>query len=146
MQRRRMLKPLPKSLQNVPLKIKYTSIMRLAQVAAEAVAMKDVFQTAGGLSSAAKAAGVADPIRVLDLDKAMRHYAELNNYPTSCIFTDDQVKQHDMIRAQEMQKAQAPGQAMAAVSAAKTLSDTQVPGGNALNALLTGNTQQPGGP
>ena len=145
MQRRRMLKPLPKSLQNVPLKIKYTSIMRLAQVAAEAVAMKDTFAVAGSLSSAAKAAGVADPIRVLDLDKALKHYAELNNYPTSCIYTEDQVKQHDMIRAQEMQKAQVPGQAQAAVSAAKTLSDTQVPGGSALNALLTGGTGQGGG-
>ncbi len=145
MQRRRMLKPLPKSLQGVPLKIKYTSIMRLAQVAAEAVAMKDVFVTAGELSSAAKAAGVADPIRVLDLDKALKHYAELNNYPTSCIFTDDQLKQHDMIRAQEMQKAQMPGQAQAAVTAAKTLSETKVPGGNALNSLLTGGTGQGGG-
>jgi Bacteriophage head to tail connecting protein len=144
MQRRRILKPLPKSLVGVPLKIKYTSIMRLAQIAAEAVAMKDVFATAGALSSAAKAAGVADPIRVLDLDKALKHYAELNNYPSSCVFTDDQVKQHDMIRAQEQQKAQVPGQAMAAVSAAKTLSDTQVPGGNALNSLLTGSTGQGG--
>ena len=146
MRRRRMLKPLPKSLLNIPLKIEYTSIMRLAQRSAESIAMKDVFVTMGELSSAAKAAGVPDPIRVFDLDKSAKHYAELNNYPSNCILTDDVIKAHDEIRAKAQQQAAAPGQAMAAVTAAKTLSDTQVPGGNALNALLTGSTQQPGGP
>ena len=120
--------------------------MRLAQRSAESIAMKDVFVTMGELSSAAKAAGVPDPIRVFDLDKSAKHYAELNNYPSNCILTDDVIKAHDEIRAKAQQQAAAPGQAMAAVTAAKTLSDTQVPGGNALNALLTGSTQQPGGP
>ena len=91
--------------------------------------------------TAAKAAGVPDPIRVINLDKAMRHYADINNFPTDSMFTDDEVKQHDAIRQQEMAKAktdaQAPGAAMAAVNAAKTLSDTQLPGGNsALGAML----------
>ena len=98
--------------------------------------MKDVLQTAGGLSSAAKAAGVPDPIRVLNLDKSMKHYADLNNYPNDCIFTDDEVTAHDKIRQQEMQKAQAPQQASAAVEAAKTLSQTNIQPGNALSAML----------
>ena len=137
MERRRMLLPKPKSLNGIPLKITYTSIMRLAQRSAESIAMKDTFATAGSLSSAAKAAGVPDPIRVINLDKAMRHYGDLNNFPADCVFTDDEVKAHDAIRAKAQQEAAAPGQAMAAVSAAKTLSETQVPGASsALGAIL----------
>jgi hypothetical protein len=136
MERRRMLRPMPDSLKNVPLKINYVSIMRLAQRSAESIAMKDTFVTMGQLSAAAKAAGVPDPIRVFDLDKSARKYGELNNYPADCFFTDEQVKQHDQAREQAKAQAQAPGAAMAGVQAAKTLSDTKVPGGSALEALL----------
>ena len=138
MERRRMLKPKPASILKVPLKVTYISILRLAQRSAESVAMKDGFSTAGALSSAAKAAGVPDPIRVMNLDKAMVHYLELNNFPADCIYTEDQIKQHDQIRTEEMQKAQQPANAMAAVSAAKTLSDTALPGGNTALGALTG--------
>jgi hypothetical protein len=135
---RRMIKPKPKSLMGVPLKVNYVSILRLAQRSAESVAMKDCFQTGGELSSAAKAAGVPDPLRVLNLDKAYRKYCELNNLDEDLMFTDDEVTQHDHIRAQAQQQAQAPGQAQAAVEAAKTLSDTQLPGGNTALGALTG--------
>jgi hypothetical protein len=139
MERRRILKPKPPSLKNVPLKIKYTSIMRLAQQSAEAVGMKDFFGTMGGLSSAAKAAGVPDPLRIVDLDKSSRRFAEVTNFPTDLLFTDNEVKKHDAIRAKAMAQAQAPQQAMAAVTAAKTLSDTNVgDSNNALSQLLGG--------
>jgi hypothetical protein len=137
-QRRRLLKPIPKSLHNVPLKISFETLMRLAQRSAGSVAMKDVLQTMGELSSAAKAAGVPDPLRVLDLDATARKYAELNNYPADCVFTADEVSKHDQARQQAQQQAQAPALAMAGVQAAHTLSQTQVPGGNALGALLGG--------
>jgi hypothetical protein len=136
-QRRRLLAPMPKSLHGVPLKLTFEGLMRQAMRSAGSVAMKDVFQTLGELSSAAKAAGVPDPIRVINLDKAARKYGDLNNFPSDCMFTEDEVKQHDKIREQEMAKAQAPQQAMAGVQAAKTLSETQLPGGNnGLGALM----------
>src|SRR5208283_2694955 len=115
--------------------------------AAEAVAMKDCFATGGELSSAAKAAGVPDPLRTLNLDKAYKHYCEASNFPAGLFYTDDEVKQHDAIRAQAMQKAQAPDQAMAAVNAAKTLSETSTGGGSALSALMgpQGGAPGPGG-
>ena len=91
LENRRMLKPKPPSLRGVPLKINYMSIMKLAQRSAETVAMKDVFGTMGELSSAAKAAGVPDPIRVIDLDKAARKYGELANFPAECFFTEQEV-------------------------------------------------------
>ena len=135
---KRLLRPMPQSLARIPLRISYVSILRMAQKSAEAVSMKDYFQTMGGLSAAAKAAGVPDPIRVVDLDKSARHYAQVANFPSELLFTDDQVTEHDKIRQQEMEKAKAPQDAMAAVTAAKTLSDTQLPGGSALGALMGG--------
>lgn len=128
MQRKGMLKPKPRSLQNVPLKIDYISIMKLAQRSAESVSMKDVFAVAGSLSSAAKAAGVPDPIRKINLDKALQHYGEITNFKSDLFYTDQEVADHDKVRQEEKQKAEIPGQAMAAVSAAKTLS--QIPVGH----------------
>ena len=136
MQRRKMLKPLPKSLRGIPLKIDYVSMMKLAQSASESVAIKDVFQTAGVMSSAAKAAGLPDPLRTLNLDKSLRHYADLNNFPEDCIFTIDEVTQHDAIRAKAKQQAEMPGAAMAAVTAAHTMAQTPIAPGNALSAAL----------
>ena len=135
LQSRRMLKPKPQSLRGVPLKINYQSIMKIAQRSAESVAMKDNFVTMGELSSAAKAAGVPDPIRVIDLDKAIRKYGELTNFPSECFFTEQEVIKHDQAREQGTQQAQAPAQAMAAVNAAKTLSQTSLSPGTALGAL-----------
>jgi len=138
LRRRRLLLPMPPSLQNVPLKIEYKSIMKLAQLSAESVSLKDFFATAGGLSSAAKAAGVPDPIRTIKLDKALSKYGMINNVPSDIFFTDQEVAEHDQARQQAMAAAQAPQQAMAGVQAAKTLSETQMGGGNALGAILGG--------
>lgn len=138
--RRRMLLPLPKSLHGVPLKINYVSIMKLAQRSAESVSLKDTLQTGGYLSSAAKAANLPDPLRIINLDKAMRLVVELNNTDPGVLFTEDQVEQHDKEHAQAMNaaksQAQAPALAMAGVQAAKTLSDTQIQPGNALGQIL----------
>ena len=141
-ERRRMLRPMPKALQAGGMKIGFDSINRLAQRAAQSMAMKDTFATLGELSSAAKAASVPDPIRVFNLDKAARKYAIANNYPSDAIFTDQEVKQHDAARAAALKQAQQPQALMAGVTAAKTLSETQVPGGNALGAILGGGQGQ----
>lgn len=136
MMRRRMLKPLPKSLVGVPFKIGFVSIMRQAQRAMEGVAMKDVFQVGGVLSSAAKAGGLPDPLRNLNLDKTFRRYGELNDLDDDLWFTMDEVAQHDQAREQAKAQAQAPGAAMAAVTAAKTMSETPLTQGTALGAML----------
>ena len=95
----------------------------------------------GGMSSAAKAAGIPDPLRKVNLDKTAEKFADVTNFPSDCLYTDDEVKQHDQIRMQEQQKAQAPNQAMAAVTAAKTLSETNTGGQTALSALTGGAPQ-----
>ena len=104
--------------------------------------MKDTFATLGTLSSAAKAAAVPDPIRNFNLDKAAKKYAKANNYPADAIYTEQEVAQHDQARQAAIKAAQQPQALMAGVTAAKTLSQTQVPGGNALGALLGGGQGQ----
>jgi hypothetical protein len=146
LERRKMLKPKPQSLANVPLKITYVSIMRIAQRSSEYVGMKDFLTTMGGLSSAAKAAGVPDPLRKVNLDKTTTKLADVTNFPPELIFTDEEVKAHDAIRAKAMQQQQAPQQAMAAVTAAKTLADTNMGGNNALAALTGQGGATPGAP
>ncbi|HQT65363.1 MAG TPA: portal protein [Acidocella sp.] len=138
LQRRNLLDPMPPSLAKKPIKIAFTSIMRLAQQSAESVAMKDVMQTAGGLASAAQAAGLPNPLRLIDLDKALRTYGDINGFPEELFFTADQVAQHDQERAKAQAAAQAPAQAMAAVDAAHTLASTPVGGPTALSALTGG--------
>lgn len=136
LERRRMLKPMPAALQGVPLKIVYTSILRLAQKAAESVAMKDCFATGGQLSLAAKNAGVPDPLRVINLDRAFRRYCELNNLEPDLLYTQDEVDTHDKARQQAMAAAQAPQQMGPLVDAAKSLSQTSMAPGSALSAML----------
>lgn len=140
MERRRMLKPKPPSLRNTPLRIDFLSLMRIAQRSATAVSMKDFMATMGGMSSAAKAAGLPDPLRKVNLDKTAEKFADVTNFPSDCLYTDDEVKAHDQIRHQETAKAAMPQQAMAAVQAAETLSKTNTGGQTALSALL--GTQQ----
>lgn len=136
--RRGALKPKPASLQNIELKIEYKSILKLAQISAETVSMKDTLQTAGSLSAAAKAAGVPDPIRVINLDEAMRIYANQSNFPTSALFSEDDVEKHDQERAKMSQQQQMMNTTSAGVQAAKTLSETSLSPGNALSGLIGG--------
>jgi hypothetical protein len=148
MQRKGMVGPLPQSLRGVQLKIKYSSIMRLAQRASESVSLKDGFATGGQLSLAAKNAGVPDPMRIVNWDKAYRMYLEMNNFPANVIYPSQTVERHDAERAQAIQQeksAQAmSSMAPAAVDAAGILSKTPVPGNSYLNQILSGSTL-PGG-
>jgi hypothetical protein len=142
LERRRLLKPRPQSMQGVPIQPKYMSILKLAQRAAETANLERTFATAGNLSAAAKAAGVADPIRVIDLDKAFREYADLLSVSPAIFYSPDVVAEHDQARTQAQQTAMAAQTTLPAVTAAKTLSETNVGGGqSALSAMLGGGQQ-----
>lgn len=139
--RKRLLKPMPASLRGIPLKINYVSIMKLAQRGAETVALKDILQTGGELSEAAKAAGLPDPLRTINLDKAMRLYVDLANGPSEIVYTEDEVKQADAQRAKMTQQQQAMNQTMAGVQAAQALGNAKTGGGTALGAILGNGAQ-----
>ena len=135
MERRKMLLPKPPSLANVPIKMNYRSIMKIAQEAAETASMERTFQIAGSLSSAAQAAGVPDPVRIINLDLALREYGRLTNFPVNTFFSTQQVQQIDEQKQQANQQQQAAQATLPAVQAANTLSKTDV--GNGQSALQT---------
>jgi hypothetical protein len=136
MRRQRLLKPLPQSLRNVPLKFDYVSIMKLAQNASGSVAMKDVMGMAGVLDSAAHSSGRLPPSRTLDLDKMLKEYSDLNSLDVDLFLPDSAVQAQDKKMQQAQAAQQAGPAAMAAVEAAKTLSQTQISGGNALGQMM----------
>lgn len=136
MMAKRMLKPLPKSLQGVPIKFNYVSVMRLAQQALETVAMKDTLQTAGLMDAVAHAGGQKPPSRLINLDDAMRDYVKMNNSPANMLFTVEEVTANDKAMDQAATLQNAGQAAMAMVDAAKTASDTPLGNGSALDAAL----------
>jgi len=129
MMQRRILAPIPPSLTGIPFRINFVSIMRLAQRSSESVSMKDVLQVGGVMSAAARNAGLPDPLRNLNLDKAYRRYGSLNDFDEDLWFTIGEVKKSDDARAKQEQMAQAVPDAAAAVSAAKVMSETQIQAG-----------------
>jgi hypothetical protein len=138
LRRRNMLLPVPDSLRGIPLKLNYTSIMKLAQRAREVVGMKDVLATGGNMSLAAKNAGLPDPLRQLNLDKAYRRYGKNLGFDEDLWFTADEVEERDAQAQQAQQQAAMPEMAMQGVEAAKSLSQTPLTDGTALSALLGG--------
>jgi hypothetical protein len=138
MERRRLLKPMPESIRRTPLKIAYVSIMRIAQAASEGVAMKDVLATAGSMSAAAKAAGLPDPMRILNLDKSIRMYAQSLDFPESAMFTEQQIEENNQAAQTGKAQAQVLPTTMAGVQAAKIASETPVGGDTLLSSILGG--------
>lgn len=139
MDRRGALLPKPKSLVGVPIKFDFRSMMKIAQEAAETANLSATFAMAGNLSAASKAAGVPDPIRTMNLDKGLRLFGDKVQVPESIWYTEDQVAEHDAVRAKAAQGQAAMEATAPMVDAAHTLSQTPVGGGqSALTAMLGG--------
>ena len=138
LERRKLLKPMPPSLQNIPLKIDYVSIMKLAQQGSEAVALKDMAVTGAQASEAAQAAGLPNPLRIVNWDKWYRKYGSASNAPPDIYFTDDEVKQNDAARAKVQAQQHAIQVSQQAVQAAQALGNTPMGGNTALSALTGG--------
>ena len=68
----------------------------------------------------------------------MREYADSQNFPISCLYTEDEVADNDKAHAAAQQQAAAPQNLMAAVQAAHTLSQTPTSSGTALGAAVQG--------
>lgn len=138
LERRRLLKPLPQSLQKVPLKVDYVSIMKLAQSGAEAVGLKDFLVTGASAAQAAQASGLPNPLRTVNLDKWYRRYAKVTNTPDEVMFTEEEVEQHDQEHAALIKQQQAISTGMAGVQAASALGNTPTGAGTALGDILRG--------
>src|SRR5262249_39768390 len=80
-QRRGLYRPMPRSLAGVPIGITYTSIMKIAQRAAQTATMERVWAVGGNLEQAAQASGLPSPLAILNLREGYRIYADRMNYP-----------------------------------------------------------------
>ena len=140
--RRGLLRPPPKSLHGVPVAIEYTSMMKLAQRAAETSGIQQTVGTAAKLSEAAMAthvpggAQVPDPMRILNLDDTLRTIADRFGFPARNIYTTEQVAAADKVRAAHQQQAQAMSAIPAAVQAAEGASKIDLNGANPVAAAL----------
>lgn len=135
LERRRLLKPMPKSLQSVPVKIELISMMKVAQGAAQNSTITQTIASAGLLAQAALQSGQPNPLDNYDLDEASRMMAENSHFPVVIMRSKDQVDEMRKQKASAAAAQQVAALAPAAVDSARTLSETN-PSGGALGALL----------
>lgn len=145
MMRRRLLPPPPPSMRGMPVNVDFVSMMVLAYRAAQTASMERGFAVMGNLAQAAQASGEPNPIRTVNLDKALRLYLEKTDFPMTLMRSDQEIQAIDEAHAKAVQAQQAVQAGQAAVEAAQGLSNTQVGGGqNAIMAML--GTGAPAGP
>lgn len=136
MLRKGMFPPPPQELQGKPLRVEYTSIMAQAQKLVGVAAVERFIGFVGQVAQYDES--VRDKV---DFDQAVDEYAEMTGIPSRMVVPDNQVQETRTARAQSEQ-AQRTMMAMPAMAqgadAAKTLSETNVQGVNALTRLMTG--------
>lgn len=144
MARRRLLRPMPRSLQGLPIELQYVSMMKMAQRAAETVGIERTLAVAANLTEGAMAAGLPPPLRILNLDQTLRDYASKMGFPAKAILSPDEIKEHDQAQAQKAAADQMAQMALPAVQAAHGLSEIDVGGGQSALGAMLGTSASPG--
>jgi len=136
MARRGLLPPKPASLQGVPTKIDFISMLTAAQRATSTAAIARSAQFLGSLSGAWPEARL-----LLDVEKAGRQFNDGVGAPPGIMVSAQQFKKALAAERQQQQAQQALAQTAAGATAAAGLAKTSLAPGNALSALVGG---QPG--
>ncbi len=136
MQRAQLIPPMPDELRSAggQIEIEYVSMLAQAQKAAATASIERLLQVAGNV--AAIDPGIVDNI---DFDEAIDEYADMLGVPPRIIRSTVEVmkiRKDKAAQAQQMQQMQATD---AGVNAAKTLSETELGGGQNALGLLLGN-------
>lgn len=131
MDRRGLLPPLPPELQGQSINVQYVSMLAEAQAAAKTAGTERFLSLIGNL------AGVDQSILdVCDFDELASDYAANLSINPKGIRSPDEIAALRAKREQQAAEQQAMEQSLAAVQGAKTLSETEVGGGqNALQAM-----------
>lgn len=131
MERKKLLPPLPRSLQGQPIAIEYVSMLAIAQRAAATGGMEALAKMVGYLAGAyPEVKFVIDPVEFAQI------YAKLVNAPAKATRSPEVIEQLIKQQQAEQQQQQAMIQAQQGVQAAEQLSNTQLGTGNALDALV----------
>ena len=135
MANRGLLPPKPPSLQTVPIDVEFTSMLAVAQKAAATGGIERLVEMLGKIIGWDPS--VADNV---DMDETMREYNDLLSNPQKIMRAEGQVQQmrtQRQAQAAQQQRLQAIHQGgLAAVQAAKTMSDTSLGQGSALDAVV----------
>lgn len=134
MERKRLLPPLPESLQGEALAIDYVSQMALAQRASSTASQERFAAVTGNLSAIYPEAKFK-----LNALEFLNEYAEQLGVSKRIMNSNEDAMKAYMEVVKQQQQAQMAQEAMAAVESARTLSETEVGGGqNALAAMFGG--------
>ncbi len=126
-----ILPPPPPEIAGADISIRFVSMLKLAQDSTDAVAIQEVLSLAGNL------AGVDPSIMDnIDTDFALDRYSQLKGNDPRMIRDPDAVAKIRADRQQQQQMAQQADNAQKLSAGAKTLSETQMGGQNALSAML----------
>jgi len=131
MGRRGLIPPKPPSLQGVPTKIDFISMLTAAQKATQTQAIARTVQFAGSMSGAwPEAAFMIDP------QKTIRDFNSGVGAPSDILNSPQQVKKLMAAAAQKNAQAEAMQATLPGAQAAKALSQASTGPGNALSALV----------
>jgi hypothetical protein len=133
MARRGLLPPKPPSIQGVPTKIDFVSVLTSARKARSTAAIARAVQFAGVVS------GVYPEARfVIDPEEAVREFSGGVGANSKILRSPQQVKKLQQAAAQQQQAAAAMQQTAEGATAAAGLAKTSLAPGNALSALVGG--------
>jgi hypothetical protein len=131
MDRRGLLPPQPQEMKGQPVRIEFTSVMAEAQQLGRTQKLDRMVSVAGGL------AGVKpEVLDKVDFDAVMDEYAEALNIDGTVIRDEKDVQALREERAKQQQQAAAMQQQAAMAEGAKTLSQADTAGDNALTRLM----------
>ncbi len=129
-ERRGMLPPPPQEIQGQKLEVEYTSILAQAQKAISTSSMESTAAFTMQLATANP-----DVLDKIDMDQMVDEHARAKGAPPSVIRSDEDVAALREQRAAQAQQAAMMEQAQMAAQGAKTLSETDTTGDNALTAI-----------
>lgn len=127
--------PAPEDIQGVEMDIHYESVLSQAQQQNQITPIIDTFQQVIGVAMNTQKPEILDK---LNFDAFTETIADLNGIPPELIVSDEEVAQIRQARAQQEQMMQAAQMAANSAQIAKTASEADLDGNNALTNVLGG--------
>jgi len=132
-----MIPPPPPELENVELRVEYTSILAQAQ---KMVATSAVERWVGFVGNMATIPGLEDSTDKINGDEIADLMARDLGVPNAAVFTDDEAAEKRQARAETMQQQQMAEQTAQMADSAKVLSETETTGNSVLSDIIGANS------
>ena len=130
-----MIPPPPPELENVELRVEYTSILAQAQ---KMVATSAVERWVGFVGNMAAIPGNEDVTDKINADEIADLMARDLGVPNAAVHTDDEAAEKREARAAAVQRQQMSEQAASMADSAKVLSETETTGNSVLSDIVSG--------